>query len=322
MQEDQRAGEIRVRGSVESVPVTASLKIQDGFQDSYQNGFQGYRDTRDYLNTRNYNGKLLDDYVSGVTDTSKPFKYYNPESTTKAFDDDKKTKIVKYFADFDNAFEIPDHQLPDLFKSAPTTPTKPTKKAIVKKGQRIAPYLQDEKLKEITLVHQKALEELNEFATKIKTPDTPIRGSETKTKPFYESFFNFKNPLTTFNSYRSTPKTPTTKKTPTKSSYLPVAGSVTNHNANVRYRYENLPQATRLNQFIQSTEDEKLERAVRKALENMRRGRSAAGRGRLVGANPGGASVGNSPGSPLRPPGPRRPFSSGPSPVRVFNFNN
>lgn len=183
---------------------------------------------------------------------------------------------------------------------------------MTKKGQKAAPYLQDEQLKEITLVHQKALEELNEFASKIK-------GSETKTRPFYELFPFINSKPQTFQAFRTTGKTSTTKKPKTtKSNFLPIAGSVTNHNANVRYRYETLPKANRLNQFIQSSEDDKLERAVRKALESMRRGR-ASGRGQVIGPNGPKGAPGAGPPPPFRP---RRPYNSGPAPVRVFNFNN
>lgn len=295
---------------MDSVPVTSSLQIQDNFP--------RYGDSRDYLHTRNYNGKQLDEYISSVTDPDRPFKYQTTESSSKRpfnNDDDKKSPFTKYYADFENAYEIPDHQVPEYFRTtSSSTPTKPTKKPVAKKGQKAAPYLQDEKLKEITIVHQKALEELNEFATKIK-------GSETKSRPLYDFFPFFNSKPQTYQSIRTTSKTSTTKKPKnTKSNnFLPIAGSVTNHNANTRYRFENTPHATRLNQFIQSSEDDKLERAVRKALENMRRGRTSGGRGQNIGPNAKGNNV---PGSGPPPFRPRRPYSSGPAPVRVFNFNN
>lgn len=300
--------------------MTATFSVGDNNHHQRHKGI--VLDDRNYPNSRKYSGHLLDDYVSSVTESD-----INSSTTEKDLieilrhDEEKefgKAK-TKYIADFSSAFEIPEDKLPPSLKESTTSyPNKDNKKRGKKKTVKPL-YLSDQRLKDITLNHEKAIDDLNAFASKLK-------GVETKEKPVYElhPFGKPQVPFVTFSPLFTTKPSTTTKKT--YSGFQPItnlpSGAVANRNRpkKVNVRFADTPEASRLNQFLKNSEDERLEQAVRKALASLRKTR-----GSPIGSASHNRPISSTRDSPNRPPGPPRrprPFNRGPSPVRVFNFNN
>lgn len=286
-------------------------------------------------NTRNYQGFSLDDYIKSVTNpglrqatTQEPKPLLSDvktilrgdDSYKQSFGEKSKTKTTKYVADFDNAFILPDDKIPSYGLGLGSNIEIVKAPKIGKKNRKQAEYLKDYNIKDIQIEHERQLDELDTFAKRKPggTSTTDFNFGEIvpygKAKPIYKTTTTAKPPTYNFKI--------ATKPTKYKAQNLQAQASYNNG----KY-FENNPQSSRLQDFIGASEDEKLETAVREALVHLRKSQRARGRanGAATKLNPVKQAPG--PGGPLGGPGgrprrPRRPFNAGPSPVRVFNFNN
>lgn len=283
--------------------------------------------------TRNYDGYSLDEYIKSVTNpglrkatTPEPKPLLSDvksilrgeDNYKQSFGEKSKAKKTKYVADFDNAFILPEDKVPSYIGLGSNIEIVKAPK-IGKKNRKQAEYLNDFKLKDIQIEHERQLDELDSFA---------------KRKPGATSDFNF-GEIGPYGKAKPVSSKPSTTKAPSynfkistkptnKYKYAQLQGQASSYH-NGKY-FENNPKSPRLTDFIQESEDEKLESAVREALAHLRKSHRARGRanGAATKLNPvkQPPGPGGPPGAGGRPRRPRRPFNAGPAPVRVFNFNN
>lgn len=338
-------GEIKEHDT-KSFPVAAGYSVHEDPPHREGPGNQGHKglvfDDAPPYNTRNYEGYSLDEYIKSVTNpglrqatTAEPKPLLSDvksllrgdDSYKQSFGERSKTKTTKYVADFDNAFILPDDKVPSYLGLGSNIEIVKAPK-IGKKNRKQAEYLKDYNIKDIQIEHERQLDELESF-TKRKpgTSTTDFNFGEIvpygKAKPVSK-------PTTTkppSYNFKVSPK-PTQSKYKSQQSLQPLQGQASYNSG--KY-FEQNPKSPRLSDFIQASEDEKLETAVREALAHLRKSQRARGRanGAATKLNPvkQPPGPGGPPGGPGGPGGrgprrPRRPFNNGPSPVRVFNFNN
>lgn len=321
-----------------SFPVGAGYSVHEDPPHKEGLSNQGHKglvfDDASPYNSRKYQGFSLDDYIKSVTNpglrqatTPEPKPLLsdvksilrNDDSFKQSFGEKSKTKTTKYVADFDNAFILPDDKVPPYGIGSNIEIVKAPK--IGKKNRKQAEYLKDYNIKDIQFEHERQLDELDSFAKRKPGSSSTTDFNFGEIGPYGKA-----KPV----SKTTTPKIPTynfkisTK--PTKYQLQQLQGQASYNNG--KY-FENNPKSPRLSDFIQTSEDEKLETAVREALAHLRKSQRGRGRANAAASKLNPVKQAPGPGGPPGGPGgrggprrPRRPFNQGPAPVRVFNFNN